>query len=270
MTTTSRLLRALAMGAFIAAIGLTAGCASMNANTRHRQVASVLQFLYPDAKAPPAQTNDKVAVINVPFRIGVAFVPDIAAPSVRLSEADRLKLAAQVSDAFRGYPFIREIEPVPSLYLEEGGGFANLDRVAQLLRLDVIALISYDQVQHSGASGWSFLYWTGIGAYVVEGDRYDVLTAVETTVFDIRSRRLLMRAAGTSTAKGAATMVGFSEAARQARTRSFDEAVGQMIGNLHGSVKGFRERAPTDPMVKLVLPPGYNPAAGPAAAPAAK
>ena len=267
MTTTPRLLRALLTGSLIAAVALTAGCASMQSNTRHRQVASVLHFLYPDSKQPPAAPSDKVAVINVPFRIGVAFVPDIADPTVRLSETDRLKLAAQVSDAFRGYPFIREIEPVPSLYLEEGGGFANLDRVAQLLRLDVVALISYDQVQHSGASGWSFLYWTGIGAYLIEGDRYDVLTAVETTVFDVRSRRLLMRAAGTATAKGAATMVGFTEAARQARTRSFDEAIGQMIGNLHGAVKGFRERAPADPMIKLVLPPGYNPNAGPAPAP---
>ena len=30
-----------------------------------------------------------------------------------------------------------------------------------------------------------------------------------------------------------------------------------MIGNLHGEVKAFRERAPKDPMIKLVLPPGY-------------
>jgi rhombotail lipoprotein len=161
-----------------------------------------------------------------------------------------------------GYPFIREIKAVPSLYLEAGGGFANLDRIASLLRLDVIALISYDQVQHSGASGWSFLYLTGIGAYVIEGDRYDVLTAVETTVFDIPSRRLLMRAAGRSTLKGSATVVGFSERAREARTKSFDEAIGQMIGSLHGEVKTFRDRAPKVRLIKLVLPPGYNPAAG--------
>jgi rhombotail lipoprotein len=80
-------------------------------------------------------------------------------------------------------------------------------------------------------------------------------------VFDIRSRRLLMRAAGTSTVKGSATMVGFSEKARAARTQSFDTAITQMIGNLHGEVKTFRERAPKDPMIKLVLPPGYDPKA---------
>ena len=68
-----------------------------------------------------------------------------------------------------------------------------------------------------------------------------------------------MRAAGTSTLKGSATMVGFSEAARAARTKSFEDAVGQMIGSLHSEVKAFRERAPKDPMIKLVLPPGYDP-----------
>jgi rhombotail lipoprotein len=240
-------------------LAISAGCASADKDTRQRQVASVLEFLYPGTDAPPPP-SDQVAVLNVPFRIGVVFVPDAADASFRLPETDRLRLAGRVRDAFAKYPFVRDIEAVPSMYLERGGSFANLDRVASLLRLDVIALISYDQVQHSGASGWSFLYWTGIGAYVIEGDRYDVLSAVETTVFDVRSRRLLMRAAGTATVKGSATMVGFGEQARQARTRSFEDAVEQMVDTLHGEVKRFRERAPNDPAIRLVLPPGYDPA----------
>ena len=65
----------------------------------------------------------------------------------------------------------------------------------------------------------------------------------------------------TSNVKGSATMVGFSAQSREARLKSFDEAVKQMIGNLYGEVKTFRERAPTDPKVKLVLPPGYDPSA---------
>lgn len=100
---------------------------------------------------------------------------------------------------------------MPSVYLEPGGGFANMDRVAALLGLDVIALVSFDQVQNAGAKGSSLLYWTGVGAYMVEGDQYDILTAVETSVFDIKSRKLLMRAGGLSNLKGTATMVGFSE-----------------------------------------------------------
>ena len=32
-----------------------------------------------------------------------------------------------------------------------------------------------------------------------------------------------------------------------------------MISKLHGEVKAFRERAPKDPAIRLVLPPGYDP-----------
>jgi len=252
-------MKRIVAGVLLALFALSiSGCASMESGSRQRQVASMLAFLFPGTDQPPPP-SDAVAVLNVPFRIGVAFVPDNADPAFRLSENERLRLAGLVRDAFSHYPFIREIEAIPSIYLEPGGGFANLDRIAALLRLDAIALVSYDQVQHADASGWSFLYWTGIGAYVIQGDRYDVLTAVETAVFDIRSRRLLMRAAGTSNVKGSATLVGFSKDAREARTRSFEEAVGQMIANLHTEVKTFRERAPNDPKVRLVLPPGYDP-----------
>ncbi len=99
----------------------------------------------------------------------------------------------------------------------------------------------------------------------LEGDQYDVMTAVETGVFDVKSRRMLTHAAGTGTVKGQATWVGFAERSRQARTDSFGTAVTKMIDGLHREVKAFRERAPTDPMIQLVLPPGYNPGTPPAA-----
>jgi rhombotail lipoprotein len=244
----------------ILALFLLGGCASMDKGNKQRQVASVLSFLFPGSEqAPPA--SEGVAEIKVPFRIGVAFVPDTASAEFRLAESERLKLAGEVRDAFSRYPFVGNIQAIPSMYLEQGGGFANLDRIANMLQLDVIALVSYDQVQNAGASGWSFLYWTGIGAYVIEGDQYDVLTMVDTAVFDIRSRRLLMRAGGTSNTKGTATMVGFSESARAARRQSFETALQDMITKLHVEVKAFRERAPKDPTIHLITPPGYNPAA---------
>lgn len=245
------------LAAALAAMTL-GGCASMEKNARQRQVASVLSYLYPGSNNVPT-LPEAAAVIKVPFRIGVAFVPDNADAEFRLPESERLKLAAKVRDAFAGYPFVMEIVAVPSVYLEPGGGFANLDRVAALLKLDVVALVSFDQVQNAGATGSSFLYWTGVGAYFIEGDQYDVLTAVETSVFDVKSRRLLIRAGGVSNIKGSATMVGFPEQAREARTRGFDEAMNEMIGKLQGEVRAFREQAPKDPHIRLVLPPGYDP-----------
>lgn len=253
----------------VAALALwTAGCASLVDDTaQQRQVASLLSFLYPDPtqidKQPPG-----IAELRVPFRLGLVFVPDTAKESFRLSETERLRLLDRVRQSFRGYPFIQDIEVVPSHYLQPGGGFDNLRQVAQLLRLDVVALVSYDQVQNTGQSGWSFLYWTGVGAYTIEGDRYDILTVVEAAVVDVPSRRLLMRAMGSSTAKGSATLVGFEEKSRAARGAGFEQAIGQLIPQLDDELKRFRDRAASDPHVKLILPPGYDPRR--TAAPAAR
>jgi rhombotail lipoprotein len=237
---------------------VVSGCASLEPSTKQRQVASVLSYLNPGSEQNPAAST-QVTELNVPFRVGVAFVPNHSDAKFRLPESDQLKLAGEVRSAFVDFPFIREMVVIPSMYLEPAGGFTNLDRISALLNVDVVALVSFDQVQNSGATGWSFLYWTGIGAYVINGDRYDILTAVDTAVFAVKSRRLLMRASGISNTKGTATMVGFSERAREARTRSVDDAIQQMIGNLQAELKAFRVRAPTDPNIRLILPPEYDP-----------
>lgn len=251
------LIRALAPATALTLLGL-GGCASMDKDSQQHQVASILSYLYPDKKEPPPPSAE-VAEIKVPFRIGVAFVPDTAGPQQRLAETDRQMLATRVRDAFANYPFVSRIETVPSLYLEPRGGFANLERAARLLDLDVVALISYDLVQHADASGWSFLYWTGVGAYVIQGDRYEVLTAVECSVIDVRSHRLLMHAGGTARTKGEGTLIDFNEKSRAGRLESFQQATEQMIGGLKTEVQSFRERAPKDPSIRLILPPGYNP-----------
>jgi rhombotail lipoprotein len=250
----------LGLGSAMGATGFLAGCASGQAGSRHRQVASVLSFLYPGNEKPDL-SNDRVAEIRVPFRVGVAFVPDAGRSELRLAEPERQQLAGKVRDAFADYPFIRQIVAVESMFLQPGGGYDNLDRAAAMLNLDVVALISYDLVQHADSNGWSFLYWTGIGAYLVEGDQFDVLTSVNCAVIDIKSRRLLMHAGGTARDRGAATLVGFSEKAREARTKSFTTAIDQMIPALKNELAKFRASAGQDPKVKLILPPGYDPRA---------
>jgi hypothetical protein len=40
----------------------------------------------------------------------------------------------------------------------------------------------------------------------------------------------------------------------------------RMVASLQQEVQSFRDKAPKDPMIRLVLPPGYDPKAG--AAPA--
>lgn len=254
--------RLAALAALLAPAGLLAACASVEKKSQQRQVASLLAYLYPGSEPPAAQPAVQT-VLNVPFRVGFAFVPDDANAMFRLPEAERQRLAERVRGAFRDYPFISQIELVPSTFLQSGGGFDKLDRVAALLRLDVMVLVSFDQVQHAGANRWSFLYWTGLGAYVVEGDRYDILTALEVSVFDVKSRRLLMHAGGRSTVKGEATWVGIAERSRQARTASFEKAFEEMTAALQREVAAFRERTPRDPSIRLLLAPGCNPGTPP-------
>jgi rhombotail lipoprotein len=247
-------------GALLAAL-LAGGCASMRPEARQYHVSSLLSYLYPDSTQVAPPESALVAEIRVPVRLGIAFVPDHNDALTRLSERDRMKLAESVRESFVHYPFIASIQTVPSEYLEAAGGFANLEQIASMLQLDLVALVSYDQVQNSDATGWSFLYWTGIGAYTIEGDRYDILTVVDTAVFDIKSRRLLMRADGTSKAAGTATWVGFSKSARDARSQGFEDACRTMIAALHAELSAFRDRAPQDPSIRLIIPPGYKPEA---------
>src|SRR2546428_6463648 len=171
-----------------AAILLAAGCASMKPENKQGQAASVIEFLYPGAKTATPVALATVAELKVPLRIGLAFVPDNSRPDFRITEVERVEVLGVVRQAFQRYPFISAIEIVPSSYLQAGGSFDNIDRVASMLSLDCVALLSYDQMQFAEATSWSLLYWTGIGAYIVPADRYDILTSVEAAVFDVRSR----------------------------------------------------------------------------------
>ena len=243
-----------------------AGCASMKPENKQGQRASVVEFLFPGTDGTTQVAYTTVAEIKVPFRVGIGFVPDHADPRFAISEAQRQEMLGRVREAFQKYPFISSIEMVPSSYLTGGGGYASVDSVARLLSLDSLVLLSYDQVQHADANGWSALYWTGIGLYTVPGDRYAIFTLLDAVVLDVKSRKVLLRAGGTSEVNGSATAIGFGAVARDARTHGFDQALDRLIPGLHAQVKAFRERAPGDKGIRLDLPPGYDPNAVKAAA----
>jgi rhombotail lipoprotein len=193
---------------------LLAGCASWLPATGAKQVASTVDYLYPNAKEAP-QLKADVTTLRPPIHVGVAFVPGGGAQQ-GLPEAEKLKLLERVKTAFAKYPFIGGIEVIPTTYLQAKGGFTNLEQVARMFDVEVMALLSYDQVQFNDSNALSVLYWTIIGAYVIHGDQYDVQTLVDASVFDVQSRKLLFRAPGTSHIKGSASMAGFSEQARAA------------------------------------------------------
>jgi rhombotail lipoprotein len=234
------------------------GCGSM-AMKQSKQTASVVDYLYSGQQPPEKIQQASIAELSIPLRIGIAFVPGVADPKFGITEVEQMRWSAQIKAAFEKYPFVGELTVIPTAYLKSGGGFDNLRQVATLFNLEVIALLSYDQIQFSEPNKLSMAYWTGIGAYLVPGDQYDIHTVLEATVFDIRTRKLLFRAPGTSTVKGSASWVKFSDSSRQARAEGFDNALQQLIPNVDAALQAFRKQAQDDPAIRLSLPAGYDP-----------
>ena len=240
----------------VAAVLLLAGCASWFPQGGVKQTASIVDYLYPDAKEAP-QLQPTVTYLRPPVRVGIAFVPG-AGWNSGLPETEKLKLLERVKSSFSSYGYIGGIEVIPTQYLRPKGGFANLDQISRMFNVEVVALISYDQVQFNDTNVFSILYWTIVGAYVIHGDRFDINTMVDTSVFDVRSRKLLFRAPGTSQIKGSSTLAGFSERTRSARLDGYSQAVEQLIPQLQQELANFKERIKTDTGYRVENKPGYS------------
>lgn len=248
-----RTLTASLLAMFIAVL---AGCASWFPQGGVRQAGSIVDYLYPDAKEAP-QMQPSVTYLRPPVRVGIAFVPG-GGWGAGLPEPEKAKLMERVKASFAKYGFIGNIEVIPTQYLRPRGGFANLDQVARMFNVEVVALLSYDQVQFNDTNVLSVLYWTIVGAYIIHGDQYDIQTMVDASIFDVRSRKLLFRAPGTSQIKGSASLAGFSESARAARLEGYNKAVEELIPQLQAELERFKERIKSDSGFKVEHKPGYS------------
>jgi rhombotail lipoprotein len=241
------------------AAALLAGCTALwhDLGGRQRQgvSSSLVDFLYPKGEEPPPQDN-VIPTLALPLKVGLAFVPSRDPTTPGLSEARKNELLARVKAAFSNREFIREITIIPDTYLRSRKGFETIDQVARLYGLDVIALISYDQVVHTEDTRASILYWTIVGAYFIKGSKNDVQTFVDAAIFDVKSRKLLFRAPGIDRIEARTTLVESPEETRKARERSFDNAIASMTVNLDKELEAFRERIKTDKSVTITQRPG--------------
>lgn len=237
----------------VALLGLSSGCTAfwqtMSGDApRQGASSSLVDFLYPAGETPPAVDN-RVPVLNVPLRVGLAFVPANRPGS--LPEATKVELLEHARQRFLGQDYVADIVIVPETYLAGRRGFDALDQVARLYGLDVMALVSYDQVSIAEDRTSSLLYWTVVGAYVIKGTSNDVHTFVDTAVFDLKTRKLLLRAPGTSELTTTSTLVRSGEQGREARARGFDEAMAAMTENLAVELDRFRTRIKEDQSVLI-------------------
>ena len=165
----------------------------------------------------------------------------------------------EIASQFKEYKFVESIEMIPSLYLEEGGGFSNLDKLKQLFGIDVMMLLSYDQSQFQDTGALSITYWTLIGYYVVKGEKNDTHTLMDAALFHIPSRKMLFRASGTSHIKNSATPINLSEQARKDSLHGFHEASMELTKNLQEKLYYFRKAIRgRSGQFKLELKPGYE------------
>lgn len=219
--------------------------------------SSLVDYLYPGGEEPPP-FDETVPQLNLPLRVGLAFVPSSDRYTEGLSEAHKLILLNRVKDAFKEREFIKSISIIPDTYLRSAKGFKSLDQIARIYGLDSIALVSYDQVSHTEDTKASILYWTIVGAYFIKGSVNDVQTFVDTSVFDVKTHKLLFRAPGIHESRGSATLINTIEETRKRRAESFDSAMAGMTENLNNEMNVFIERVKTEKVAKVVHRPGYS------------
>jgi rhombotail lipoprotein len=176
-------------------------------------------------------------------RVGLAFSPSRAWGTGSLTEDVKLDVLETIAATFRGRENIGDVRVIPSAYLEPGGGFQNLDRIAAAFGVDLAVLISYDQAQFSETGAASNAYWTLIGAYVICGQRQETRTVLDAAVFDIRSRALLFTATGEDRTAGRATPVAAERRLRERGEAGFRSAAEDLVAKLDVALAEFQKQA---------------------------
>ncbi|MFT7561027.1 MAG: rhombotail lipoprotein [Flavobacteriales bacterium] len=239
-------------------ITLSSCSAVLSDNTGKKTVSSsLIDFLYPD-KGSRSEHKPELPVLKLPVKVGLAFVPSEGWGSSEIYNGDQVELLEKVKKSFLQYEYIDRIEVIPSTYLKGGEGFTTLEQVARLYDIDVIALVSYDQVTQSVENNAALLYWTIVGMYVIPGNENSIRTFVDTAVFDIQSKKMLFRAPGINKLEKRTTAVGIDETLSKKSLEGFDLAVTDMIANLDSELGRFKARVKEENVAKIEHREGYS------------
>lgn len=246
------------LGIITVTVLLLTSCASYLGQDGRRGVSSSLvDYLYPDGQVPPKH-EETTPHLELPLTVGLAFVPPQEGASFMLPEAKKTELLEEVKEKFAGLEYVKEIVIVPETYLRSSRGFEGVGQIARLYGLDVVALVSYDQVAVTAETKSSVLYWTIVGAYFIKGNQNQATTFVDTAVFDVDSRKMLFRAPGVSDTQKSSTLVEVDQANRETREKGFELAMADMSNNLAAELDRFRARIKEDKSVQISHREGYG------------
>lgn len=243
---------------FVVVSFFLASCSSYLGQDGRRGVSSSLvDYLYPDGQVPPKH-EETIPKLRLPLTVGLAFVPSRVDTAFSLPEAKKTQLLEQVKQKFDELDYINEIVVVPETYMRSSKGFEGVGQIARLYGLDIVALVSYDQVAVTSETKSSILYWTIVGAYFIKGNQNQATTFVDTAVFDVTSRKMLFRAPGVSDVQQTSTLVEVSQVNRTARERGFELAMVDMSNNLAVELDRFKSKIKEDKSVEITHREGYG------------
>ena len=197
---TNNLKHLAVLGAIILGIVPLSGCGHYTT----QRTSNILTYLYPGETQPVEISNTALPNTPLPMKLGIAFVPESRTSSggdakiEPLTEKHKMEMMHGLSVALRQYSYIAGVEEIPSTSLKVGGSFANLEQIRTMTGVDVIGLVSYDQIQFTDRGLVSLLYWTGVGWYFVPGEKNDTNTMMDAALYHIPTRKPLLRATGQS------------------------------------------------------------------------
>jgi rhombotail lipoprotein len=242
----------------IVAILLLNGCSMLGPEkVRHSKTSSLVGFLYPDGNIPadlPSPT------LRLPLRVGLAYVPSNGY-SDKISQSLKMELLNNIKAEFQHKRYIGSIEVIPSMYLNGPRSSHQLAQIKQLYQLDVIALVSYDQIVNRKENLLAVTYLTIVGNYIFPGSHFNVNTLIDMALIDLDSKRLLFRAAGTAASKGVAAEAYTKHQYDKHQNSDFIQAMSLLEQNLAIELSAFEQRLrakdPNDD-IKVVARKGYD------------
>lgn len=243
----------------LAMLSLSGCSAFFNGNTTDKKAvsSSLVEYLYPDEKSRQAQ-QPSLPVLRLPITVGIAFLPSSHWQADAIDSRAQVALLNKVKQSFIKYDYIDRIEIIPSTYLKNGKGFNTLQQVACLHDVDVMALVSYDQMMQSHENKSAILYWTIVGMYLIPGNENAIQTFVDTAVFDMRSQKMLFRAPGINQLTESSTAVGVTTTLREKSYDGFELAVNDMIVNLDDELARFKTRVKEEQVATIEHKQGYS------------
>lgn len=227
----------LAVTLVLTGCGVFTGCYG-HCRAQSGASSSLVGFLYPHGAAPPAENS--VPQLNLPVRVGITFVPEsYLNGAAGLEAARREEILERIRKRFADRKFVSQITLIPDYYLRGREGFDNLAGVQRLYGVDVLALVSYDQVTYREENNWSLGYLTIVGAYVLKGNQHDVVTLMDLAVVDPASRSILLRAGGTDDRRKHTTAVQQARESRESQGEGFSAAADDLIEHFDQALTQF-------------------------------